>query len=367
MLCHLFQSLGYVQPTCRYLTCCSFTNTDNGYDSAFDGYVEYIHDLLPLQLDACMNWTTKSAVPGPCNKYFTCVYSSSHGTTGSTPCPPTGLDFNSDPSWKTTYTLVDSDGFYSELAKSYGIPQDWVQLGTRDTPFNCSDWVSDGYTGTCVPQDKYQYNYPVPASNFIVPDPRDFFTNASSLNFLDNLGITIDSTALSIASADWFGRYSDVATALVMPVSMAVQASQSMADVVRIGNQQNEDDEKRRIFEILGAVFTVVPFLGDGLGAAADDIIAGLGRVIQLVGAAGIAGPSIYEIATNSTSIPLAIIGILAGVGGAAGAFGRDEADMANIASLRRGMTDSDARSLGEVFEENDGKIQKLCSSFCKA
>jgi hypothetical protein len=307
-----------------------------------------------------MDWEGKNDPKGPCNQYFSCVYNPGNGNGSVTACPPPGLDYASNPSFQLYYTLTNASGLWAELETNYGIDQSWVTFGTRDVPLVCTGLVG---TAMCPPEDKIQYGYPQAVKNFPVPNPKDIFTNASY--GFGQLQTTLLGVGAQMILAEWTGNNTDVAQTLVMPVSMAYQAAQAMQEVVVIGGEVQDADRKHLILTILGAIFMVVPFLGDGLGEVASDIVANLGRIISLIGAVGTVGVSAYGIVEDKSSAPMQILNILMGVAGVAGSFGRDSEDMANMATLRRGMSEDELAKLGSTFKENDdivASVVKACA-----
>lgn len=337
----------------------SYTDAANGYDDKFNAYVRYIKEMVPVQIDACMDWPFSDKSPGPCNQYFTCIYDSGDGKGPSTPCPPPGLQFVSNPSWNLYYTLVNETGFYAELESSYGIVRDWVTFGTKDTPIDCPS--QNDYQ--CPPNDKIQHNYPVPAKTYTVPNPKDVFTNASN-NFeaiYDGLGAMY----MSMVSGGWNGSVADATSVMVLPVSLAYQAAQTMQQVVVIGGEEEGREHRDLILEILGAVLMVIPFAGGFLGGAGE-LLATIGRIISIIGAVGNAGLSIYDIILHPNSAPMEIIGVLlGGVGADIGrGFGRGSAEVKAMADGRAATAESDIAKLGDEFQANDAILKKI-SAVC--
>ncbi|KAK3934568.1 glucan 1,3-beta-glucosidase [Diplogelasinospora grovesii] len=230
----------------------NYTNTENGYTDKFNAYVGYVKDMVPIQLGVFMDWETD----GPGNKYFTCTYELGGNNISVATCPNPGIDWNDNPDFFVYYELNNATGFYDELLSTYGIEESWVTFGEVDTESNC--YGVDG----CLPDLKVQYGFPKPSDNITVPNPEDVFTQG--LAGFQALQTTLASIHTQMVLGWWNGNNA-VTEVAVMPVSMAYAAAQGMEQVVLIGGEVEAAQMKSLILEILGIVFLVIPFIGEGL------------------------------------------------------------------------------------------------------
>ncbi|KAJ0340197.1 hypothetical protein COL922a_003629 [Colletotrichum nupharicola] len=293
----------------------NYTSVDNGYDSKFDSYVKYTKEMIPTQLDEFMNLED-----GAGNKYFTCTFAEND----------------------------DETGFFNELQSTYGIIPAWVKFSEKIDQVTCT-----GSAATCT-RTKYVYGgRPLPADSITVANPKDIISQA--LPGFTNLRSTLASMFFKMKLGIWGGVNDEVISVLSMPVSLAQQEVESMAQVAAIGEEAAEEEKKELILTILSVVFLVIPFAGEALGPELDATILTFGRIIDLIGAGGNTALAFYYIAKEPTSAPMEILGLLM-----AGGLGRDSSEMGKLAKARRDMTEVDLGKIGSIFKKNDDVIQNI-------
>ncbi|KAI1874191.1 uncharacterized protein JN550_002770 [Neoarthrinium moseri] len=326
-----------------------YDDVNQGYDSVFGYYVKYVEELVQPQIDAFMSWPT-----GPGLKYFDCEMKEGGDVKMSGQCP---LDFRwrDEDFFTLTFTLKDKDGFFNELADKYGIQSDWVKFGTDRDVFTC--------TGThnqdCSPWSRTKLNYPQKADDMKVTNPKDIITQAKP--GIDDMHETMAVTFLEINGDTWEGEWTDVMEVLSTPVSMMAQAVESMKKAKEIAEREHEQEKNQLIINIISAVFMLIPFAGEALGAAASVLLQTLGRVLFIVGELGAAALTIKDIVDNPDMAPLAILGMLAGFGGKG--IRRSPDDFAEMAKAKRLMNADDVSKAGDIFKKNNDKISNMVNT----
>jgi len=330
-----------------------YTNIDNGYDSLFDYYVDYMEDMISATLLKFMN-----TVNGPGNKYFDCLYKSGGGSE-TVQCPISQVLF--DGVYTLTYILRDRTGFFSDLLQNYGIIESWVKFGEEHFNNACpgsGGGIKDPDTQCHITRGTWK-GYPQRADTIKVDNPKEFIIN--SLENIHGLQNNIDVTAKEQASSTFFSSSDDAVDALAMPVAMVKQAVASMEEVKKIGKTEKANQKKALIINILTAVLVLLPFVGEAAAVAAG--AAKIAQVILILGEAANAGLALYDISENPLNSPLALLGILLGPAGAA----RSPESFVNRAALTRQIGAKDASLLGDVVGKQSKLIQKITRRSCTA
>jgi hypothetical protein len=288
--------------------------------------------------------------PGPGNKYFSCDLDMNDKVITSNPCKPNVAytDPTHNPFYTITYTLKDRDGFFADLLNNYGITEEWVEFGDQRDQRHCG-------TRGCPIVNRHFKGIPMRSDDINVQDPKEILEKG--FDGFTTLQDTILGYYFQMLSGTYAGYTSDVIEVLVMPASLAVQASEAMAQVAIIGEEEEEAERKSLIITIFSAILFALPVVGEGLGVATSTILRTIGRLITLVGATGDGALSAYSIYEDPKNAPLAILAILSN---GAGGLGRTPESMKNLGRLRRGMSADDLPKLGKTFKENDDIIQKM-------
>lgn len=294
---------------------------------------------------------------GPGNKYFSCFVENQFHKNGTVtnPCEPKAPGGNFDSGYNIYYTLEDHDGFYNELLEKYGIVEEWVTLGEREDKRTCEA----GGAG-CASHEHHFYGYPVPSGNVTVNDPSEILSKG--FDTFTTLQDTILGHYFAMRTGDYAGYLNDPMEVLVMPASLAVQASEAMVQVAKIGQKEIEEEKKTLIITILSAVLFALPFVGEGFAVAGGTILISIGRIITFVGAAGDSALSAYTIYEDPKNAPIAIFSILTD---GAGGLGRTPEQMSHAGGIRRGMPSEDVPKLGTVFKENDDLVRNMVK-YCR-
>ncbi|OBT71633.1 hypothetical protein VF21_09708 [Pseudogymnoascus sp. 05NY08] len=325
-------------------TVANYTTVDDGYDTVFGYYEEYVKEMIPEALQAFMaDPTPNNPSGGPGNKFFTCTFYQGGVNITSHQCP---IDLDTlvrNYIYTVYYTLTNSTGFYSELESTYGVIADWVSFGRVQSSAPCIG-------NNCLEADQEQQGIPVASSNITVPNPKDIFTQSKPM--IANLTNIMLSTEIDLNLGTWYGPLDDVIQVLSSPLFMLMQAVDSMQQVKTIGAARKAEDKKNLILEILGIIFAVLPFVSEGLGFATDLVL--VGRIVEVVSGVGNAALSISDIVHDPTSAPMAIMGLLSG-----GTM-RTESEFSRLASLRRGLQASVITKMGAVFKKNDDDLQSI-------
>lgn len=273
----------------------NYTAVDDGYDAVFGDYVTYTKELIPALLGTFMGPSTPSDLDGgDGNKYFDCTYTVDGGSESPVQQCPIGYGvyaFHPRSAWVTTYTLRDSDGFYSDLSKNYGIAKDSVAFGDTPAPVYCNA-PNPRYDicGSVGQVNAHQaHGIPVSASDITVTNPKDIISNA--LPQIASMKNTILARLMDISTSSWDGSNDDVIQVISMPVFLISQAIEAMATAKSLGEQEKIKLQKEKvalILEILGIVFAFIPFL-DELVTPELEIADGVFNIVADVGNVGLA------------------------------------------------------------------------------
>ncbi|WPH01347.1 Hypothetical protein R9X50_00418900 [Acrodontium crateriforme] len=334
----------------------NFTAVDNGYDSLFGYYQDYMKAVIPQTIQNVMSDSTPgNDSGGPGNKFSDCELQ------GSTSYPkqqcPISVKQREDTSvnYIITYTLRDPDGFYNFMKTQYGIDKSWIKLAPSYSDAggdgDC-ELDSGGHSAGCIHTNDTYLNFPLAADNIIIPNPKDVITQA--LPNLGSLQNQILATSVDLTTGFYNGSSSNFLEAYSTPVFMVQQAIQSMQRAKDIGKTEKRDEQIQLALEILGVVFAFLPFL-DKIGPELE-LADGLFTALADVGNVALA---IQQIVADPSSAPMAILGALSGPGG------RTEEGLAKIAKARRDLTEDDIAGIGDEFKERNNEFQKTIKRDC--
>ncbi len=334
----------------------NYTVANDDYDKYFGYYREYVRDLVPNAIAAFMAESTPNQVQGgPGNKYFDCTCEG-YGPTSTQQCPFTYTQLAGALGFKMTYTLKDSDGFYAELASTYGVDKSWVVFkkkgGIVRNIGHCTR------RDDCVTSTDYEWiNFPQAAgSGDINPaNPKDVVTSA--LPTIDDMMDNILATTAEMYIGAFNGSILDVPDTFSMPVFLIQQAVQSMATVKQLGEEQAKRDKINLILEILGIVFAFLPFVDDFVPA-----LAVLDGVLETISVAGSVALDIQSIIADPTSAPMLLLDL---VGGGAGRELKSGDDFASAAAAARLVTEDDLSAMGAEFKAKQDKFKDETTPHC--
>lgn len=331
-----------------------YNNLGQDLDSKFSTYEKYIRDMVPHQLAAFMSWLGN----GPGNKYFTCTYEVSGRTTSVGTCPNRNVNYSSMQDAHIYYKLNDEAGFFAELEKTYGIAKDWIKFDTlKDTTY-CQQ--PQGFDISCRGYTRFKHSFPVSADNIVVPNPRNLIRDG--LPGFETLQDTLEDIYDDLVYSRWDGPTEEISEVMVVPVSMAATAADSMEQIRSIADQVQAEEQKQLVLEVLSVVFMFVPFVGGALVGSATAVVANLGRILSLVGLAGNGALAVYDIIENPSSLFLQMLGML--MGGVGGSLGRNAKDIKVLSGHKAGMK-GNLDKLGPKFVMNDKLVTDIVR-YCK-
>ena len=332
----------------------NYTSINQGYDEVFGYYETYIKALVPSQLSKFMNWKN-----GTGNKYFTCKYNEGTGQDTVGKCP-LNVHLSASEIWTLTYHLDDEAGFFAALSNETGIQKSWVKFDELKTTVTCHG----DKTGDCTPIRRSRKNYPQAADSgsYHVTNPKDLMANVTG--GMDGLRLRIQGQRMDIGLGQWLGTQDEVIDAMVVPVSLVLQAIDTMAVAKKIGieEKQREDEEHKRnlIITIISAILFFIPFVGEAIGPEASLFLQTVGQIIRVISAVGNVALAINDIVQDPTMAGLAVAGLLLG------SFGREAGDISKITKAKRGLTQGAREKIGPIFLKNDAIVQRIIKRFCK-
>ncbi|KAJ4399150.1 Glucan endo-1,3-alpha-glucosidase agn1 [Neurospora sp. IMI 360204] len=279
-------------------------------------------------------------------------------------------DLTCDPS-NAPQTLDDlvhaaDTGFYAEVLDKLGIAKEWITFGDVKLTHRCKDIGGDdgahlggrGRNSGCRPAHQSLTNFPISidTKDISVPNPKVVLeaAMANMTALVDSLLVAYFLVVTDTTEAD----SGDVVTAASMPIFMLQQAIDNMNEIKKMGAHIIEENKKKLILLILGIVLMVIPIIGEAGGALFGGI-AMVSRIVALIDIAGNVGLTAYDIVEDPESAPFAIMGMLMGFG----VGGRSEKSFADAGQVRKAIPASSVAKLGNIFVENDSKIQKLINA----
>ncbi|KAJ5709653.1 Peptidoglycan-binding Lysin subgroup [Penicillium malachiteum] len=118
------------------------------------------------------------------------------------------------------------------------------------------------------------------------------------------------------------------------------------------------------ILNIVSIVLMIIPFAGEAVEAIGG--VANVARVALIVGEAGNAALSVYDIVKNPSSAPFAILGLI--MGADASVVGKaSKATFTKAAAFREAMTADTLSSFSKEFQANDAIVQDIIKACKKA
>ena len=158
----------------------------------------------------------------------------------------------------------------------------------------------------------------------------------------------------------------DIATAYSMPVFMIADTIEQMKNITEIGKEQKKADEEAKvsfILDIVSIVLMIIPFAGEAVEAIGG--VANVARAASVMGEAGNAALSVYDIVKDPSSAPFAILGLI--MGADASIVGKSaKTTFTKAAAFRHAMSDGTLKSFSKEFQANDKIVQDIVKA-CKA
>jgi chitinase len=161
----------------------NYTDVNNGYDTLFGYYVDYVQDMIPEALNTFMNDKT-----GLGNQYFECTWNTEGVNRTTQQCPFPDLELG-EGTYNVYFTLKNSTGFYNDLSNNYGIDPSWIKFGNYVLSVHCTALeLKNG----CLPVQATWYGFPMEPDSITVPNPKDLITGAGTS--MSSLQDKIDAT-----------------------------------------------------------------------------------------------------------------------------------------------------------------------------
>ncbi|EDO64915.1 carbohydrate-binding module family 24 protein [Neurospora crassa] len=340
-----------------------YEQSTKGYDHLFDTYQDWIKKSVSPQL---RTFASPGSRYSPGLKYFDCVLTYEGHKHEKKACEHVGLDILPSDDWDVTFTLRNETGFYAEVLDKLGIAKEWITFGDVKLPRACKDFGGDdgahvggqGKNSGCRPARQTLTNFPIAidTKDISVPNPKVVLEAA-----LANMTALVDSLVVAfslVATGTNEVDSGDIVTAASMPIFMLQQAIDNMNEIKKMGAHIIEENKKKLILLILGIVLMVIPVIGEAGGALFGGI-AMVSRIVALIDIAGNVGLTAYDIVEDPASAPFAIMGMLVGFAGG----GRSEKSLAEAGKARKAMPPSSVAKLGDIFVENDRKVQKIINA----
>lgn len=303
-------------------------------------------------------------------KYMHCKWSadSADGGSGDGPCTEMHVPEGQPGQGVVTitYTVTDEDGFYNALENKYGISKDWIywkdKSGDVEQP-DCSCPDGKSCTQCNKPTGEVYYNWPekVDDDDIHVPNPKSII-EAAIPNITDFSTVMLGSfMQMRIGSMD--ADYGDIATSFSMPVFMISDTTEQMKNITKIGKEQKKADDEAKvsfIMDMVSIVLMIIPFAGEAAEAIGG--VANVARTALVVGEAGNAALSVYDIVKDPSSAPFAILGLI--MGADAGIVGKSaKSTFSKAAAFRRAMSEDTLSSFSKEFRVNDKIVQDIVNA----
>jgi hypothetical protein len=309
----------------------TYERVNQGYDSKFESYAEYMEKALPLALSGYVYWLDKEASG---NAFFDCEFEG-NGNTYNGPCPvPRDVHGTILIGGMTLHmTLRDADGFWPALMENTGIAQEWIEFGSDTDTMICN---APG--PLCIPYEVTITGIPKLKSDFEMPNPKDVVVEA--MGNTGQLESELVARILDLGLGLWQGDNADILQTLSMPVFLLEGAVQGMEQASEIGAEAEAAEAEATLLIILSSIFMIIPLIGQA--GAAVLRAATIARIASMVGIAGEAGLAIHDVIQNPAMAPLLIMDLLTG--------GRLKTprEYADAANVRRAMNPNDLGKLGD-------------------
>ncbi|KAH9871192.1 hypothetical protein J1614_006768 [Plenodomus biglobosus] len=350
------------------------TVVENGYDKKFAIYEKYVRAQIPEQINNFM-------ATGEVDKYFKCQEtkfgtccnqcrfdsclagcikgSNCKGGQGTydIACPrmefeDKGLDPNTYIP-NATFTLTDSAGFYKDLEATWGIEQSWITFGRRLIKIENGCQFAGSNVNECMREkNSFFHNYPRPGDGVEIHNPKkilgDSYPKAAEM-----LGRFKTMQVAGPYDVDLPMR--DLVDAIALPSFSSVEAVESMEKIVAKADEIKKKEREEMILNFIMGLLFFIPIGGEAAGAAG---LTGARSLLRLIGAAGDAAITLYDVIQSPENASLAVFMHLAGAGVARAGF-------ENAANARRGMTAREYNSLRNVKVKLD-QVISIRGDTCK-
>ncbi|KAF9252734.1 CAZyme family GH18 [Penicillium roqueforti] len=343
----------------------NYKDASESYDEYFGYYSEWVKDNINDSLEKFM-W-------GDGMKYMDCKWTAdkADGGSGNDACTKMVVK-QGQPSQGVvtiTYTVRDEDGFYNALQNDYGILKDWIVWeetsgDPEDAPCPCP------VPGHCIqcnkPHGEVYHNWPQKAADDAIKVPNLKSVIDTAVPNITALQTVMLGSFTEIRLGAMDATDADMATAYSMPVFMLADTTEQMKNITKIGKEQKKADDEAKvsfILDIVSIVLMIIPFAGEAVEAIGG--VANVARAALVMGEAGNAALSVYDIVKDPSSAPFAILGLL--MGADASIVGKSaKTTFSKAAAFRHAMSDGTLKSFSKEFQANDKIVQDIVKA-CKA
>lgn len=347
---------------------------DKGYDEKFRVYEDYVRDQIPDQINNFMA-SDKVDIYFQCKetknilccydcRYANCLDScvkgrdckKGRGTIIMDKCPQMEFEVRTlDSTYipNATFTLTDSEGFWSDIGEKWGIVESWVKFGKRHMRTNNGCQYAGKNVRECIEtHDNFFHNYPLVDRDTVeIYNPKkvigDSYPKAAGL---------LDRFKIVKQFGDWdeLMQLSDLVDATSLPAFTTEEAVNEMDKIVEEAKEIEKRKREEFILSFLTGLLFWIPFVGELSGAAGLTAVRSLLRLIGNVGESGIL---VYDVVRDPQNAFMSVFGYLASAGVGRGGF-------RNAANSRRGLTSKEYDSLGEVKTRLD-KVESIRGGIC--
>ncbi|KAM3457581.1 hypothetical protein MY3296_001013 [Beauveria thailandica] len=272
-------------------------------------------------------------------------------------CPPDFSERADGPDKKnlvrssTRWTLKEdkAEAFYAALFAGTAVSSD--KIVWEDVRWSYAEGPSQ-YQALHDPMFM-DFNFPNPRNykKEDVLNPREVIDKGREK--LDSIIPTIDDVLSLVKQNRYAGLVGDLVDAISVPIVMAQQSVVNMQQANDIGKKIDDEKKKNFILMFLSAILFLIPFVGEVAGAIG--VMAGVARIIAIVGELGSVALDVYSLVDSKGKDPFAIAGLLF-----APLALYDVAAVAAAAALRRGMRATQISALGVEAKQTLDKIDRI-------
>lgn len=286
---------------------------NSGYDKKFKIYKDYVIEQITSHINAYMatdkvdkyfkckrTYTEAGRCPKNCTRCYAPGCNNTPGCTNGVhtvamdKCPKyanTPDFFNAKDIPIATFTLMDREGFFIDIAKEYGIDESWIVFDKRHMGTINGCQYGDGNKESLERCSTYFYNFPVSADSSKIDmfKPKDLiggsFTQATDM--LQRFDIM-----QGIAEWDELLNWDDLVDAMSVPAFLAEEAIENMEKVIETAKKVEELERKQFILDFLGGLLFWIPFVGEIIGPELRLV----GMMLRMVGRVGDAAMGMYDL-----------------------------------------------------------------------
>lgn len=340
-----------------------YKDVSKNYDDAFGWYADWVKDTIDDRIEEFL-----APGRGKGLEYLDCEWQSSKGSDEGRcdetwpPVAPGG----GNGARNVWYSMRDEKGFYKALADEAGIQKDWVEWVEQDAKTDiCTCYETD----ICSPPGCQHGNDYEMRNNWLkriqdkskidISNPKEILDEA--IPSTDDLITVAVSTFADMRLGHSDSDPADIVTSFSMPIFMMQDASESIKEIKKIGEDMKKTHTRNLVLNILTIVFAVIPFAG--LAATALGGAARIATAALIVGEAGNAAISIVDIIDNPESAPFAVLGMLIGAAGLRGGKVSARSAFKQAADARRALGSGEMKAFSAEFRQKDGWVQAIVKS----